>query len=201
MTEYRSLPSLERLNELLEVVEIPDDQLGIRSGLKWRIKRPGPRKKGDVAGCLVKNRRGGRSEWLVGIDNNVYLVARIVYYMVNKEKIDNLEIDHINRNTLDNNQTNLRIADRRIQAHNRTQKSSNTSGATGVTWHDQKMKWRARYSDKGLRTSLGLFICKKDAAEAYNQAIISKNLNTEYNKPLNDLSKVTCTCCNCIKAP
>ncbi len=55
---------------------------------------------------------------------------------------DGLEVDHINRNTLDNRRENLRVVTRSINATNRVM-SNNKSGVRGVVWDKSKGKWQA----------------------------------------------------------
>jgi hypothetical protein len=46
----------------------------------------------------------------------------------------------------------------------------NTSGYTGVSWHNQCNKWAANLSAKGQRHSLGLYSTKEEARAAYLEA-------------------------------
>ena len=51
------------------------------------------------------------------------------------------QLDHINRDTLDNRIENLREANAAQNACNRSKFANNTSGAKGVSWHKAQQKW------------------------------------------------------------
>ena len=80
------------------------------------------------------------------------------------------EVDHVNRNKLDNRRGNLRPATRRQNGRNRLKQSNNSSGYKGVAWHRQGKKWRAYITIYGGQKHLGLFHDKGEAARAYNEA-------------------------------
>lgn len=80
------------------------------------------------------------------------------------------EIDHINGDKTDNRIDNLRDCSRSENQHNRPRYSNNKSGLKGVSWHKQKMKWRAVIALHGKSKHLGLFDDKLDAFEAYKSA-------------------------------
>ena len=58
------------------------------------------------------------------------------------------EIDHINRDKLDNRKENLRYADRSLNCSNIGIQRNNTSGTTGVSFCKLKQKWRAYFGPK-----------------------------------------------------
>ncbi len=197
MAKTVALPPLERLRELLEVVPIAESQYGVQSGLVWRIKRSYKATVGSVAGCLKRhNLTGGRCDWVVSIDNRRYLVSRIVYYMVNEVDPAYSEVDHKDRNTLNNNRENLRLADRSLQGHNMIKHTKASSNALGVDLHRKSNLWRARIRNKGSSESLGYFICKIEAARVWNNKVIELGLD-KLGKPLNDLEAIECDCYNC----
>lgn len=77
-----------------------------------------------------------------------------------------LEVDHINRDRLDNRLVNLRTVTRSENMKNKRRYSNNKSGATGV-WFDRKMnKWVAYVCHDKRMTFLGRFDSMEAAAKA-----------------------------------
>ena len=63
---------------------------------------------------------------------------------------------------------NLRECTRYQNGYNRGPKKNNTSGYKGVT--KKCLRWQSKISFEGKEIYLGLFICKHEAALAYNEA-------------------------------
>lgn len=66
--------------------------------------------------------------------------------------------DHINGGSLDNRQSNLRIASHAQNMKNRRLSSNNTSGRTGVWWLERSHKWQVIIYIDGIRLDLGRHI-------------------------------------------
>ena len=81
------------------------------------------------------------------------------------------EVDHINRNPLDNRRANLRLCARSENAHNQGKHRDNTSGYKGVFAYRPGM-WRARIMADGAVHHLGVFVDPVEAALAYDRAAI-----------------------------
>jgi hypothetical protein len=83
------------------------------------------------------------------------------------------DVDHINRNGLDNRSINLRACTRSQNLINSTRNrhSKNTKPTSeykGVYWRNDKQKWAARISIKGQETYLGLYDNEVNASYAYD---------------------------------
>jgi hypothetical protein len=85
--------------------------------------------------------------------------------------------DHINRNTLDNRRSNLRVASALQQAQNRRGWKKSSSVFKGVSSYDTPGKWRASIvipsslgAGKGKKKQLGCFSSEEEAARVYDAA-------------------------------
>lgn len=84
------------------------------------------------------------------------------------------QVDHINRDTLDNRRSNLRICTPSQNAMNRKAKSGNTIGFKGVRMRKEALKkpFTAQIKFDGRLVHLGFFETSIEAAKAYNEAAI-----------------------------
>lgn len=82
------------------------------------------------------------------------------------------EIDHKDRDKLNNLEDNLRICTRSQNQHNTHKRRDNTSGLKGVSYHKYTKKWAASIMNNNIQEHLGVFNTKEDAARAYNVAAI-----------------------------
>lgn len=82
--------------------------------------------------------------------------------------------DHVDRNGLNNQRNNLRIATRSQNCYNSGPRKNSLSLFKGVSWDGGKKRWRARV---GLK-HIGHFMTETDAAIAYNNA--AKELHGEF---------------------
>lgn len=79
------------------------------------------------------------------------------------------EVDHIDRDGLNNQRENLRIATHRQNAYNATPQA-NKHGFRGVYLHRKSGLWQSQITAKGRKISLGYHKTPEDAARAYDAA-------------------------------
>lgn len=108
------------------------------------------------------------------IKSNGYVTAKIngkfilLHRLIMKAK-KNKEIDHINRDKLDNRKINLRFCNRSENMHNVTYEGRTKH--LGAVWHTQNKYWTSKIRLNGKRIHLGCFKTIKDAQTAYFTAL------------------------------
>ena len=117
------------------------------SGMNYSIVKA---TKGDVAGSLSKGRH---QSYAVKVNNISTRVHRIVWELHNGEIPNKMQIDHIDRNPLNNKISNLRLVDNKTNARNQSFRLTNTSGVCGVGLLKNKTKvgwntyWKAQWNN------------------------------------------------------
>lgn len=91
-----------------------------------------------------------------GSGNNDKLIHKILYKQFE-------EIDHIDRNGLNNLEYNIREGKGRVNANNKSIQTNNSTGHTGVEWYDEgnKQRWKAVWVDEdGNRKTKSFSVAK-----------------------------------------
>ncbi len=113
--------------------------------------------------------------WYAYKNNNTWYAARRVYTGIGKQqKVESMHrlimgfpkelIDHKDRDGLNNKRSNLRVANKSINALNSKMRVDNTSGIRGLNYHKSRNMWRV-YSTLNGKTNTKWF---KDEIEARN---------------------------------
>ena len=92
-------------------------------------------------------------------------------------------VDHIDRNGLNNQRSNLRIATHRENTYNK--RSYSSTGIKGV--YPIGKKWRVRICNRGKKECLGTFDNKLSAMQAYNKAALRLFGEFAYLNPISQL--------------
>lgn len=74
-----------------------------------------------------------------------------------------IEVDHINRNRLDNRKENIRLASRFENARNMGIRKNNSTGVIGVYFDKRRSSWYSQIHIEGKTIHLGCFADKEDA--------------------------------------
>lgn len=131
------------------VAFVDDDMYDFLSQWKWRYS----------------NNYAVRGDRTSGKYKTIWM-HRVILAVVNK----NIYVDHKDCNTLNNQLSNLRLADKHQNGCNRGNQCNNTSGYKGVSWFKPRKKWRVRIRLRGRQILVGFFADITDAAKAYNEA-------------------------------
>jgi hypothetical protein len=130
---------------------------------------------GTPAGCL-------NSDGYVAIRiNGVLCWGHRVAYIYMYGSAPKNDIDHINRNTIDNRIVNLRDVYRSQNMQNSALQQNNSSGVRGVSFNRQRDKWESYITLDTRRRRLGLFKDFDDAVKARYEAEIKYGF-TEMNE-------------------
>lgn len=165
MAKAIPLPSLARLREVF-CYPPPTGQL------YWLKSRPNALAL-DEAGTV------DRGYMVVKVDYKKYRLHRIVWAMRHGREIpEGYEVDHKDRNPLNNHIDNLRLATPSENQHNRAKSKNSTSGYKGVSWHKSEKKYYVQIKLNYKQYHLGSYDTAEQAALAYNEA--AKRLHGEF---------------------
>ena len=134
---------------------VDDDDFVIYSKWHWAVNN-----NGYVRRTLTIKHAGKKTKY-----KTLYLHRLIINCPTGHE----FEIDHINRDKLDNRKSNLRLTSSSLNKYNSGIFKNNTSGVRGVR-EVSKNHWMARIGYKYL----GTFGTKEEANEAYQNALRAK---------------------------
>jgi hypothetical protein len=97
-----------------------------------------------------------------GIPGGIILMHRAI-----KNAPNGLQVDHIDRDGLNNRRANLRFATHAQNNQNKAMHPLNSSGFKGVSLYKPNGRWRAYIDKDGHRTCLGYFATPEEAHAAY----------------------------------
>jgi hypothetical protein len=157
----------EQLDRLIEY----DEDTGL---IKWKEKRSPRCKNGWFAGTIDKC-DDGYDRLKIKIGKKNYLVSRIIWCLKTKKWPTN-EIDHKNRNPLDNKWKNLREATTLQNNFNKDVSNTNKLGIKGV--NHRFGKYVAQITIYGTKVHLGLYNTAQEASWAYE--IVAKALHESF---------------------
>jgi hypothetical protein len=116
-------------------------------------------------------RRNNKSFYAVRLDNDCAKWPTMV--SMHRELMNSPEgffVDHRNTDTLDNRNSNLRLATRSQNQWNRRKTKNTSSQFTGVSFYKRHGNWTACINVAKKRIFLGYFNSEVEAAKAYDEA-------------------------------
>lgn len=119
---------------------------------------------GSVAGTVTD---GGYR--IIMFDCRVYRASSLAMFFVDGTYPEG-EVDHINRNRLDDRRSNLRLSTPSQNRANATARTRNRSGFKGVSISKHTGRWQSILTFEGKRHFLGRFDTPEKAAAAYDDA-------------------------------
>ena len=138
----------------------PEDH-GFLSGFKWCVMKRNS-SHAPVSYYALRN-EGGKTE---------YLHRTILARILGRELVAGEQVDHIDRDPLNNRRENLRLATGSENMRNLVKHKDNTSGYKGVYFHKGTRKWQAKIAVNHKQIHLGLFDTPEAAAAAYDTAAL-----------------------------
>lgn len=130
---------------------------------RWKVVRRSAHGRTKVGGIAGFVRADGYV--FIGVDGKAHMAQRLAWLWVTGEWPAG-PIDHINRERADNRWVNLRSATKAENNRNKSRRSDNLSGVTGVSYDAERAKWTARLRVGGKYLMLGRFARFDDAIAA-----------------------------------
>lgn len=98
---------------------------------------------------------------------------KVVYMhrLILGDRCEGVDVDHKDRNGLNNQKNNLRLAPGGLNQLNTVKAKNNTSGFKGVSWSKQNRRWCAYIYDHGKHRFVGSSLDPMEAAKMYDGAI------------------------------
>lgn len=109
-----------------------------------------------------------RNITLISGSKAIFKQSTISMHRTIMHPLPGFEIDHRNKNSLNNKKTNLRICTHQQNIQN-IRKKKGTSKFKGVRWVKLNHKWGAQIGTNGKTIYLGLFENESKAAKIYDQ--------------------------------
>ena len=156
----RSIPLRNRKKEIIAYTLVDDEDYEWLNQWKWYMSH----------GYAI--RASSRKLNKNGKQKTISMSVEIMKYNHLWEK--GKEVDHINRQKLDNQKSNLRMATKSQNQCNMGLRKNNTSGYKGVCYFplNKTNPWMAYVSYNRKRIHLGYFSSKESAARVYDKAAI-----------------------------
>jgi hypothetical protein len=125
--------------------------------LFWKVRKGRVRADG-MAGCRCSN-----GYLQITVDNKNYKAHRLIF-LYHFGYMPEHEVDHIDRDRLNNKIENLREVSKSCNVRNSTQQNSTSSGVKGLAWDKSRQKWKAHITINNISKHLGRYSDFTEAA-------------------------------------
>lgn len=125
---------------------------------------------GDVAGYLSKN-----GYYIVEIAKKKYRAHRLVLAMRGSDLLSTDLVDHEDGDKTNNSEDNIRPVDTKVNGENKSMRTDNTSGTTGVCWRTKKRGLtyaEARWKEGGKGLSKAFSVAQHGLLVAFKLAAL-----------------------------
>jgi hypothetical protein len=154
-----------------QITQVSDDDFNWLIQLKWCAHRK-PNYAGGGAYMAVHN------DCSTGKPRMILMHRAIMSSILGRELGRGEKVDHIDRNPLNNQRENLRLASATDSMCNRNRFANNKSGFKGVSWSKKSHKWKSEIKYQHQNYTLGYFTDVEEAAKAYDKA--ARELHGEF---------------------
>lgn len=129
----------------------------LTGSLIWKIRLSNRISIGDYAGSM-----SNKGYLTTRVKNKLYLNHRLIW-LYHYGYFPENQIDHIDRDKLNNRVNNLREVSQSCNIRNTGSRKNNKSGVKGVSWHKASKSWRVNIMTNGKPNYLGYYNDKTEA--------------------------------------
>lgn len=124
----------------------------------------------STSGVAYATRAADRSELVLGAPTTISMHRQVLGVIFDRLQ----QVDHRNRNGIDNRKKNLRLCSASQNQANRPKSAGTTSKYKGVSFFKNNGKWTAIVGCCGRSRHLGYYVNEEDAARAYDRAALEE---------------------------
>ena len=117
----------------------------------------------------------------ISINNKIYKAHRLAWILYYNEQPPS-QIDHIDRNSLNNAILNLKSSSYKDNCKNKTKQSNNTSSHTGIYFRKDTNKWTSYGWLEGKRYILGCYFTIEEAIEVRQKWLKDNNFSETHGQ-------------------
>jgi len=154
MNEFYDLKDYENEYQINKLGEIKSKKYNYKN----KILKPNNNEKGYLRIGLRKNGK-----------KKIYFIHRLLAIQFIPNPHNYKEVDHFDRNPLNNNLENLRWITPSGNTRNQNKKKNCSSKYRGVSWDKRNLKWKTAISINGKNKTLGHFETEEEAYECYKK--------------------------------